>query len=496
MLDELVTDDGEASIALDPPLGSARKCTFARISRWRLAATLQVAEALVVGSSTYIWLRDMASEATAQVGQLERLYTAVAVALVVHLIQRSLCAYDLANILRLWRSSVTAGIAWMLSTTTLLIWGVEVGSYSNLGRISLVDWLIGGACIVFLRLSVAYGGNVLIRTGRLTHNVAIIGSGFEAQCCAQYLGSDQAAATSVKLIAPEKFWVINASSERYHSQMSQLQTLIQSHSVDDVIVATSEGETARFGDLLSALLCFPVRVLFWPTSVGIKAQWLTTSGYKIGKMPLILASIPPLRGWRWVLKDVQDRFLAGLLLIICLPALLAIAAMVRVSSRGPILFRQEREGYNGHNFVIYKFRTMHVASREPNQLILTARQDPRVFPLGLTLRKTSLDELPQLFNVLRGDMWLVGPRPHSPLATAAGQRYAVAVNRYMSRSRVKPGITGWAQVNGWRGTTNTLEEIRQRVEYDLYYIENWSSWLDLKIVLRTAVKGFSNGNAY
>jgi exopolysaccharide biosynthesis polyprenyl glycosylphosphotransferase len=359
-----------------------------------------------------------------------------------------------------------------------------------------VDWFSGGACIAVVRLGVAYAGNALLRVRWLSHNVAIVGSGSEAQLCAQYLRSDQGGATMVGLIAPENACPIASSCERDLGTISQLQLLIQSRGVDDVIVATSVCDRAHFSDLLSGLLCFPVRVLLWPASIGIEAQWLATSGCKIGEMPLILASVPPLHGWRWVLKDAQDRFLAGFLLIFFLPALLAIAAMVRISSRGPILFRQEREGYNGRQFTIYKFRTMHVAPPDLDRLILTARRDPRIFPLGAVLRKTSLDELPQLFNVLRGDMWLVGPRPHSPLATAAGQRYSVVVKQYMSRCKVKPGITGWAQVNGWRGTTNTIEEIQQRVAHDLYYIENWSSWLDVKIVLQTAVKGFLNRNAY
>jgi exopolysaccharide biosynthesis polyprenyl glycosylphosphotransferase len=279
-------------------------------------------------------------------------------------------------------------------------------------------------------------------------------------------------------------------------EIAALQPLIQANHVQDVIVATAERDRERLPDLVGRLLCLPVRVMLWPQSVGVEAEWVGTSGCKAGGMPLLLASTPPLDGWRWVLKDLQDRSLAFLLLMILLPVLLGIAVLVWISSPGPVLFRQEREGYNGREFVILKFRTMHVAPRKLDQLVLTARQDARIFPLGRILRKTSLDELPQLLNVLRGDMWLVGPRPHSPLATAAGQCYAAAVKQYIGRFRVKPGITGLAQVNGWRGTTNTIEEIQQRVACDLYYIEHWSVLLDLRIVVQTAVKGFVHRNAY
>jgi lipopolysaccharide/colanic/teichoic acid biosynthesis glycosyltransferase len=193
---------------------------------------------------------------------------------------------------------------------------------------------------------------------------------------------------------------------------------------------------------------------------------------------------------------VQDRILAFLLMIICSPALIAIAVAIRLASSGPILFRQEREGYNGKKFVMFKYRTMYAAPSQTDQLVLTTKGDARVFPLGAFLRKTSLDELPQLLNVLRGDMWLVGPRPHSPLATAAGQRYSAAAKRYMARFKVKPGMTGWAQVNGWRGATDTIEQIEQRVVHDLYYIDHWSVWLDFRILLQTAIKGFVHQNAY
>jgi exopolysaccharide biosynthesis polyprenyl glycosylphosphotransferase len=266
--------------------------------------------------------------------------------------------------------------------------------------------------------------------------------------------------------------------------------------VQDVIVATSEQERAQLSELVRGVLCLPVRVLLWPHSLGIEAGWIAGSECRAGGVPLLLTKAPPLDGWRWVLKDVQDRALALLLLIFCAPVLLAIAVLIPLCSPGPILFRQEREGYNGNKFVIFKFRTMNAAPSETDRLILTEKQDARLFPLGAFLRRTSLDELPQLLNVLRGDMWIVGPRPHSPLATAAGQSYSAAVKHYMARQKVKPGMTGWAQVNGWRGATNTVEQIQQRVVHDLYYIDHWSVWLDFQILLQTAVKGFVHQNAY
>jgi lipopolysaccharide/colanic/teichoic acid biosynthesis glycosyltransferase len=159
-----------------------------------------------------------------------------------------------------------------------------------------------------------------------------------------------------------------------------------------------------------------------------------------------------------------------------------------------VLFRQKRIGYREREFDIFKFRTMHAVDQPEKHL--TQRNDPRVFKFGSLLRKTSLDELPQLLNVLKGDMSLVGPRPHMPEARAAGLLYFKAVNDYADRHRVKPGITGWAQVNGWRGPTETIEQIERRVEHDVYYIENWSLMFDCIIIVETIFFGFGGKNAF
>ncbi len=166
---------------------------------------------------------------------------------------------------------------------------------------------------------------------------------------------------------------------------------------------------------------------------------------------------------------------------------------VKFSSPGPVLFRQKRQGWDGRHFTVYKFRSMVVHREGSGQLTQASKGDARVTPLGAFLRRTSLDELPQFFNVLQGTMSIVGPRPH---AIEHNEQYKDLVDDYMLRHKVKPGITGWAQINGWRGETDTIEKMRKRVEYDLYYIENWSLWFDLRIILLTVFKGFIDRNAY
>jgi len=168
----------------------------------------------------------------------------------------------------------------------------------------------------------------------------------------------------------------------------------------------------------------------------------------------------------------------------------------RLDSPGPALFRQRRVGYRGREFTLFKFRSMYTHMTDHNAAQLTRRNDPRITRLGAFLRRTSLDELPQFINVVRGEMSIVGPRPHALSAKAGTLLYQEAVKYYDARHRVKPGITGWAQVNGWRGETDTVEQIRKRVEHDLYYIEHWSILLDLKIIVRTIVGGFTGTHAF
>ncbi len=191
-------------------------------------------------------------------------------------------------------------------------------------------------------------------------------------------------------------------------------------------------------------------------------------------------------------KEVFDRVAALLILLLISPLMLGIALGVKLSSPGPVFFRQKRHGWNGDVIEVLKFRSMKVHA-EHGTVTQATQNDPRITRFGAFLRRTSLDELPQFINVLRGHMSIIGPRPH---AIEHNERYKHLVPGYMLRHKVKPGITGWAQVNGLRGETNTLDKIERRVEYDLYYINNWSFMLDLKIFVGTVIKGFVNRNAY
>jgi Undecaprenyl-phosphate glucose phosphotransferase len=217
----------------------------------------------------------------------------------------------------------------------------------------------------------------------------------------------------------------------------------------------------------------------------------------IGTVPLLDVFDKPIADWDIVMKYLFDKIVGMLCLVLVAPVMLLVAIAVRANSRGPILFKQKRYGFNNELVEVYKFRSMYFDQLDYDAVKLVTRDDPRVTPVGRFIRKTSLDELPQLFNVVfKGDLSLVGPRPHAIHARAAQHQYDEVVDGYFARHRVKPGITGWAQIHGWRGSTDTPEKIQKRVECDLYYIENWSIMLDTYILLVTPFALFKLENAY
>ena len=190
-----------------------------------------------------------------------------------------------------------------------------------------------------------------------------------------------------------------------------------------------------------------------------------------------------------LMKRIVDVFGAIVAIILFSPLMLIATIGIKLTSRGPLIYKQERVGLHNRPFQMYKFRTMEVQKEEEEKKGWTTKNDPRVTPIGRILRKTSIDEMPQFFNVLKGDMSLIGPRPERPLWV---EKFKEEIPRYMIKHQVRPGLTGWAQVNGYRGDTS----IRKRIEYDLYYIENWTMGFDMKILFLTFFKGFVNKNAY
>jgi len=254
--------------------------------------------------------------------------------------------------------------------------------------------------------------------------------------------------------------------------------------IDLVIFTLPITAEARILDMLKRLEVLPVDIRL--SAHSNQLQLRPRSYSYLGSVPMIDVLDRPIADWDIIAKALFDRGVGWLLLILLSPLMLGTALVIKATSKGPVFFRQKRYGFNNELIEVFKFRSMYVDQCDSTASRLVTKGDPRVTPVGRFIRKTSIDELPQLINVaIKGNLSLVGPRPHALHASAENRLYNEVVDGYFARHRVKPGITGWAQINGWRGETDTAEKIQQRVAHDLYYIENWSVMLDVAILVRT-----------
>lgn len=270
-----------------------------------------------------------------------------------------------------------------------------------------------------------------------------------------------------------------------------LKAYVHDHEVDQVWIAMPLRMEDEVRGLMEDLRHETLDIRYIPDLFGMRM--INQSITDIAGLPVINFSATPMIGANRIIKALEDRILSFLILIFISPLLLIIAVTVKLSSPGPVIFKQLRHGWDGRLIKVYKFRSMKLHEEESGTITQATKNDSRITPFGAFLRKTSLDELPQFFNVLQGKMSIVGPRPH---AVEHNELYKDQIDQYMLRHKVKPGITGWAQINGFRGETDTLEKMEKRIEYDLFYIENWSLWFDLKIILLTIFKGFTGKNAF
>lgn len=274
--------------------------------------------------------------------------------------------------------------------------------------------------------------------------------------------------------------------------LADLCDAVSADRIDEVIIALPRSALGRAQEIVSRLQQQPVDVRALDTTakaLGFAAEGEAT---RVGLLGLVQLFVKPRCEEQRFAKTIQDRVIGVLGLLALSPIFLIIALAIKLDSSGPVFFRQRRNGRGGAEFEVWKFRTMRVMENG-TAVRQATKNDPRVTRVGRVLRKTSLDELPQLINVVLGTMSIVGPRPH---AVAHNVDYGARIPHYLQRHRVRPGITGWAQINGFRGETQSVDQMAARAEHDLWYIANWSVWLDLKIILLTPIYGFVGRNAY
>ncbi|RDU95983.1 undecaprenyl-phosphate glucose phosphotransferase [Trinickia dinghuensis] len=390
-------------------------------------------------------------------------------------------------------------LAWVVVQACALTAMFSLREIDYVSRLWFVYWsALAGALLIAYRLAVHGVLARLRHAGINLHQVAIVGAG--PHCEAILRRIEAAPATGFRAAAvyvprpetPALAQAFRGARLRRFDDLAAFARCVRSSDLHEVWLALPLQEERTILRVVAEFRDDLVNIRFMP---DVRSLALFESGGVIDLLgvPAINLVASPLSPSALLAKDIFDRIFAACALIGLAPVLIAIAAAVKLSSPGPVFFKQKRKGADGRVFTMYKFRSMRVHREPPGVLHQAVHNDPRVTKLGAFLRHTSLDELPQFFNVLRGEMSVVGPRPH---ALEHDDLYRKVVAGYIHRYRIKPGITGWAQINGCRGETDRVEKMERRVAHDLYYLGNWSFGLDMRIIATTIVKGFVHSNAY
>ena len=403
-------------------------------------------------------------------------------------------AYDLDA-----RFSLRAGwsrvvLAWVSTFVFMLTLGFLFKVSETFSRIWAVTWFVGGGgALLVVRTGLTLWLNRLRRHGAFNQRVAIFGAGKQGARFALHVQkSDRLSIDLVGFYDDKMSNGVGPAETRlpFRGGLDDLLASIRAGRIDQVMVALPWSADDRIQEIVAKLAVTPVRIRLAPDMANF--MFLQRPFVMLDGLPVMTLFERPISGVDQIVKKLEDVILATALTIALAPLLLLIAMLIKLDSRGPIFFRQPREGFNNQTFHIWKFRSMYVDQGQTDAIEQARRSDPRVTRIGRFLRRSSLDELPQLFNVLSGEMSLVGPRPHAPSTRAGDRLFAEVVSTYAARHKVKPGITGWAQVNGWRGETDTEEKLLARIEHDLHYIDNWSVLFDLAILFRTFTALFSS----
>ncbi|MBL0420193.1 undecaprenyl-phosphate glucose phosphotransferase [Ramlibacter sp. AW1] len=382
---------------------------------------------------------------------------------------------------------------WSWIAALLLATGVATGQLPQLSQAVVLNWLwFAPASQLLVHWLLRVAAPHIVRLQGPPLRAVVVGLNEQGASLADRLASDHE--TGIDLVG----YFDDRTDSRHHlegrhrclGRLSDIAPFVKAHRVQLIYLSLPMASQPRIKELLDALKDTTASVYFVPDMFVTDLIQGRTD--EVCGLPVISVCETPFRGPAGLLKRTSDVVLSSLFLLMLSPLLLAIAIAVKLTSPGPVIFRQRRYGLDGEQIVVYKFRSMRVVE-DGEQIRQAQRNDDRVTPIGAFLRRTSMDELPQFVNVLQGRMSIVGPRPH---AVAHNEFYRSLIKSYMVRHKVKPGVTGWAQVNGYRGETDSLEKMEGRIRYDLDYLRNWSLRLDLYIIFRTIKLVFRDSAAY
>jgi Undecaprenyl-phosphate glucose phosphotransferase len=369
----------------------------------------------------------------------------------------------------------------------------------TVSRVWIATWFLGGLVVLAAeRALLARITLEMAKAGRLARRAVIVGGGGYGHDLLRDFRAAKSPEISMLGVFDDRADDRSPLMVEGYPKLGNVDDLVEfaRHTrIDLVIFALPITAEQRILQMLRKLWVLPIDIRL--SAHANRLRFRPRSYSYVGEVPVLDLFDKPIADWDVVIKIAFDKIVGALALIALSPVLLATAIAVKLDSPGPVLFRQRRYGFNNELVEVFKFRSMYADKTDAKAVKLVTRDDPRVTRVGRFIRKTSLDELPQLLNVVfKGNLSLVGPRPHAVHAKAADRQYDEVVDGYFARHRVRPGITGWAQINGWRGETDTHEKIQQRVEHDLYYIENWSILFDLYILARTPLSLVKTKNAF
>jgi len=394
----------------------------------------------------------------------------------------------------LWAETQTLASAWTVVCTGLVMALFVTKTSTDFSRLWIGQWAVAVfLSLIIFRMLLRGGLRLLRRHGFNLRFIAIAGASDLGRDVARRLAASPW--TGLKVVGfyddDQRLQRQEFDGVQVRGGLHRIPRDVAELGIDQVWIALPLHHDKQVRSLMGHLSRLAVQVTFVPDIYGV--QLLNHSIGEVAGFPVIHLMESPFAGVKGLTKVIEDRLLAALILLATAPLMLFIAIGVKLSSPGPVFFRQLRGGLHGERIWVWKFRTMKHHAEPPEKITQAMPGDSRIMAFGAFLRRTSLDELPQFFNVLKGDMSIVGPRPH---AVEHDEFYQRQIEAYMLRHHVKPGITGWAQVNGWRGETGEIEKMEMRVKHDLYYINNWSLWFDLRIIFMTMFMMVTGKNAH